>query len=229
MEKTYFFVTIITNNMQNLHKTLTKLIWSNLFIKTWMSHKLFNLSKLAIFLKVPLEIQLKKTVSVDSIHMQLSRIQRASQYQNTDNFSLKLSGVNIQSNLSICILFKNQKNNNWVLNFSLKIRENNWYFIITESRDKITIIFEDEYLEEIENYIEDEPIGLFTNISGISSKFQRDHKNESWFLFALTQQMYFQNISIVEVISSDTEIIFYVNATDAKRWFDTIFENVTNK
>lgn len=215
--------------MQNLHQALTKLIWSNLFIKTWMCHKLFNLSKLATFLKTPLEVQLKKSISEDAIHMQLSRIQRTSQFQNIDNFSLKLSGVNIQSNLSICILFKNQKNNNGVVNFSSKIRENNWYFIITESRDKITIIFEEEHLGEMKNYVEDEPINLFTNISGISSKFQRDHKNESWFLFALTQQMYFQNISIVEVISSDTEIIFYVNAIDAKRWFDTIFENVINK
>lgn len=90
-----------------------------------MCHKLFNLSKLATFLKTPLEVQLKKSISEDAIHMQLSRIQRTSQFQNIDNFSLKLSGVNIQSNLSICILFKNQKNNNGVVNFSSKIRENN--------------------------------------------------------------------------------------------------------
>lgn len=97
--------------MQNLHQALTKLISSNLFIKTGLSYKLFNLSKLAIFLKPHLEIQLKKTVSEEAIHMQLSRIQRTSKFENIDGFFLKLSGVNIQSNLSICILFKNQKNN----------------------------------------------------------------------------------------------------------------------
>jgi len=209
--------------MLNLHTAINSIIEKNAFLKTGIHYDVFNLSKLTIFLKPTIELQLWKSVSDDSIHMQLSRIRRKWTFKE-GNCNISLSWVNLQPNLCICIFYKDPSVYQDVKSFTSYVHENNWYFIYTESLDKITIIFEEKFFWIIETYISRKPLEIFKKISWISSRFEKNHRTESWFLYTLTQQLYFHNISIVEVISSDTEIIFYVFEDDAKRTFDAIYE-----
>ena len=210
--------------MRNLHTVIYNIIENNTFLKTWIHHDLFNLAKLAIFLKPTIELQLWKSLSDESIHMQLSRIRRKWSFSE-GNCSISLSWVHLQPHLCICILYKDNSVYLDVKNFTSYIHDRNWYFIYTESLDKITIIFEEKFLWIMETYVTKKPLDIFRNISWISSRFEKNHRTESWFLYTLTQQLYFHNISIIEVISSDTEIIFYVTEDDAKRTFEAIYDN----
>lgn len=209
--------------MLNLHTVITGIIENNTFLKTGIHYDVFNLAKLAIFLKPTIELQLEKTISDESIHMQLSRIRRNWLFKEW-NCNISLSWVHLQPRLCICIFYKNHLVYQDIKDFTSYVHENNGYFIYTESLDKITIIFEEKFLEVMKNYISWKPLEVFIKISWISSRFEKNHRTESWFLYTLTQQLYFQNISIIEVISSDTEIIFYVLENDAKQAFDAIYD-----
>jgi len=61
------------------------------------------------------------------------------------------------------------------------------------------------------------------NISGVSIKFNEKYSEIPGLLYYIIQQITLQNINIIEISSTFTELIIYVEKKDTRLAFDTIY------
>ena len=207
--------------MLRISDALGKIVSSNKFLQTGFTHRLFNLSQLARFLKPLLEAQLKKDIQESAVLMALSRLQAAWDKQLPEQKTrFPLSKITLQPNLFTVtyprsVMTKLQRYERLV---SIK----KGYINVSEGTHQITVLVEQAFLEDLSRYVESKPTFIKTKITGIGVQFDPKHAEEAGFLVQILQYIAFQGINVVEIFSTYSEFSIFVAQEDARLALDTL-------
>ncbi|MBI4975744.1 hypothetical protein HZC20_03630 [Candidatus Peregrinibacteria bacterium] len=191
-----------------------------------LSNKLFNLSQLARFIKPLIESRTKKHVQTSAVLMSLSRLQKQTSKISQNLAKFKMEDITINSNLIVLTFEKGKTIKKKINELYNKIEEKNAYICITEGTNEITIIIDEKLKKLLKNLNHKKQ---YTNISAIGLRFPEKYVDTPGFIYAIVQQLALQNINIIEVCSTYTEIIFYVSKENTRLVFDIIFDQFSGK
>ncbi|MBP9718093.1 hypothetical protein KBD59_02235 [Candidatus Gracilibacteria bacterium] len=191
------------------------LVSDNQFLRWGLSHRLFNLSQLAEYIKPLLEARTKKTLQTGAIVMNLSRMQKLVSKYALKKHTYHVGNINVYSNLRIMTFRKDPE-----------VRHNfgNSYLSITEGVHEVTVIVEAANREQFLKNVK--PKKEFSDVAAVSIQFSAQHSETPGFLHFLLQLLTLQNINILEVSSTFTEIVFYMHSKDVKLAFDTFYSSL---
>jgi len=212
--------------MLNISDSIKKIINENPTLLWGVSNKLFNLSQLSRFIKPLVESRTKKPVQPSAILMNLSRAQRQINKTAPNPGQFKIEDITINSNLIILTFEKSKLAKRKINQIYNAIEEKNNYFCITEGANEITIII-DAKLKDLLKGVQSKK--QYANISAVGLRFSEKYGEIPGLFYAVTQQLALQNINIVELCSTYTELIVYVAQNDTRLVFDTIFDQFSER
>lgn len=209
--------------MISINKALEKIINDSPFLEDWLYNEYINLTSLSSYIKPKIELLTKKEVTIWAIKMALSRFikekQRTIKYRvfNTNDFFIKKT-------IGIIYIEKNNETINIIKDInSLWILKDDDYLTIIQWWKNISIIYNENIKNTIENMVWQKYIELKINdLSLIWVYFDVSNINEIWLLYTLTKKINFNNINIIELISSYKEIHFIVKNEDLKKTINAL-------
>lgn len=213
--------------MLKIKDSIKELIENNSFFKFGIYYKLLNLTQVAKFIKPHVQAKTKKKVTNSAILMSLSRIQSETKRKIKDS-DFKIENITVHSDLCTMTLYNTKQIHEKINKIYSKISENDSFITITEGLNEITIIFENKFLNIIKSSISEKPKYIKEKISSICIKFNPKYIKIPGLLYLIFQQIALQNINIIELNSTETEIILYLETKDTKNAFDTIYNKFIN-
>lgn len=209
--------------MIRISDAIDEIVGQNALLQFGFSERLLNLSQVAKFIQPLIEARTKKTVRTTAILMQLSRMQRRFKKINAALNDFGIETITIYSNLCSLTFFKTEKLHlkiNQLLDF---IQERKGYITITEGVGEITLILDQVYFAKAEQLFTEKPRNVTREIASVGIKFHEKYATTPGLLYRILQQVTLQNINLVEISSTYTEFILYVNQSEVNLAFDTLF------
>lgn len=213
--------------MVKISKAIRETILSSQFFEWGISYDLINLSKLALYIQPILESRLKKEVSINAIKMNLSRLKSSMMKTAPKLKNFKLDNLTINSDLAILTYTKTKEIHEKINSLYGAVLKENGYISITEGVHQITIIINEKFLKKAQSLIGFESLCKCENVVAIGVEFIGDYTYTPGLFYSLMQKIALQNINILEISSTHTELIFYFDEKDLKMAFDTILNNYT--
>ncbi|OGJ50967.1 hypothetical protein A2335_03445 [Candidatus Peregrinibacteria bacterium RIFOXYB2_FULL_32_7] len=211
--------------MLKIPHAVRKIILKNSLLKFGIHHKLLNLAQVAKFIKPLVSAQTKKNVTENAIHMSLSRLQKnLSKLIPDKNNYFEIDNITINSNLCAISFLKTEETHKNINNLYNKIQKEKGYITITEGGSIITIILEEKYLKAVQQTIKQRVKYIYTSLASLGITFPEKYLKMPGLLYLIIQQIALQNINIVELASTTTEFIIYLDQKDVMLAFDTIFQ-----
>lgn len=210
--------------MNKISSALEEIIAANSSIQFGLHHRLLNLTHLAAFLKPLIEVRTKKDlISSSALTMALSRLQkeRVKALPPINNF--KIENITVHSQLVTITYARGQKFLEQLGTLYHSIQKNNGYISLSQGTNEITIITDKESARLIKKTTKLQPKNSTENLAALSIKYNEKYFTTPGLLYYLMQQISLQGINILEVSSTYTEVIIYVDQKDLKLLFDTIY------
>lgn len=210
--------------MANLSECILDLITRNPLLQTGMSHGLLNLTQTAHFLKPQIEARLRKKITTSSIVMNLSRLTKKTEFAER-NLHVKIQNMTVNTDLVILGFAKSAEVHQYINTFYSKLENTQEYITITEGVREVSLIFPRHFLTVAEEIFGRDPFLKRTEIAALSVSFNEEYITMPGLFYALYQQLYFQNISIIEQASTPTELILYLHQDEVQLAFETLYNN----
>lgn len=209
--------------MIKIPEAVESIVRSNPFFEFGISHRLINLSQLSKFIQPLIETRTKKLVKVSTVVMALSRLQKQMIRLLPDVQNFKIENIDVHSHLTSLSYFKNESTHEAISDFYKLLREENGFATLTEGITEITIIFDEKFLDQAKKTIKVQAKKEDADLTAVGIKFDSDTAQAQGLLYSILQQIALQAINIVEVASTHTEFMIYVESKDAKITFDTLY------
>ncbi len=203
--------------MINVAATITTIIEEDDHVLQDLRAGILNLSSYARIIQPEVEKRTLKEVKLKSIVVALSRMAKTSQ-QNTDQFNLRLQNLSVHSHL-IDIAFEKTKENLKRISELINSYPTNGdaFLAITQGLTEITIIAENSFIDSAKNVFDGvQPVSELTELAGITVKLDISYLNVPRVFYELTYSLQTKKISIVEIVSTATEITFIINKADVQ-------------
>jgi len=169
------------------------------------------------------EVRSKKDVSKTAILMALSRMQKRMEVITPKYNKFKVDNISIASDLCI-VTYKNNPYVHQMINRLYRhIQKQKGYITITRGMKEVTAIFDKEFLPSVKRIIKEEPTVTSEEIASIGITFDEKYVQQPGLLYSILQQITIQNINVVEIASTYTEFILYIDKKHVKLAFDTLF------
>lgn len=209
--------------MITLTSALSDMISADSFLQHGLQYGLFNLTQLSHHLHKHLEARTKKSLSTSAVLMALSRYQRRLKKFAPAPEQFAIQDLSLRTHVATISISKTAKNIERVHAFHTHIQTKNGYITITESTNEITMIFDVAHLPRAKKLLGDNINSLNSTVAGLALRFSPKYASAPGFLCTVLQQMMLQGINIVEVASTYTEFVLYVDECNAKLAFDTLY------
>lgn len=98
----------------------------------------------------------------------------------------------------------------------------NDFFTLTEGVHEVTVICSQEKRDEVLRTVPLAPKKMYENLLGISVRFQEKYLDIPNTLYALLGRLALQQINVLEIVSTYTELTFVVDSRDSQRALDTL-------
>lgn len=214
--------------MLKISDHLKQLIQGSPLLNFGFNQRLFNLSKLARYLQTPLEARLQKNVQTSAITMNLSRLQKNVSSRVPDQTLFEVNNISVRNNLATLTYPLTPKIEEIVRKAEAELVKNK-YFTITQSTSEITICCDKDLLPALKQKLKHtKPKHENKALSALRVQFPETAAHTSGMIFFLVQTLTLQGINIVEIASTYTEIIFFVETSDIKFAFATIHDSFIN-
>ncbi len=210
--------------MLSIPESVKETIEKDGFLQFGIANGVLNLSKTARFMRPLIETRTKKSVSIASITMALSRLKVVKRRTNTALKNVKLNSVNITKNLAEITFERTAETVRAIEKVEKEIRTEGGYIVITFGATEITLIAETAFIPSIRKQITANPKALIPDLVAVGAQFDEKYVSRVGMVYSLIQQLTFQNISVVEFSSTYTEIVFYIHKKDMKLAFDTLYD-----
>jgi aspartokinase len=194
------------------------------FLHFGLANGVLNLTRTAKFIRPFIEARTKKEVGVSAITMALSRLKLPKRKMNAHLKNVKVNSVNVKKGLAEITYEKTSMTIQALKTAEESVRKTNGYIALTFSDSEITVISETRYLDAIKQIAEERPKSEIHDLVAVGVQFDEKYIKHAGMIYALIQQIAFQNINIVELSSTYTELVFYVHTEDMKLAFDTLYE-----
>jgi hypothetical protein len=186
-------------------------------------HQLLNLSQVARFIHPLVEARTQKNVRVSAILMNLSRMhQQLTQHKSRPQDKFYIDKINIHTDLCSFTLVKTGPSHRELNRMYSDVQKRHGFMTITEGISEITAIVESDNFDLASKWLT-EPIRLVNqNIASVGVKFHEKFIEVPGLLYMILQMVTMQQINIVELASTATEFIIYINQQDIYLAFDAI-------
>jgi aspartokinase len=209
-------------SMLRISDTIKLILNQNPYLQFGFNNNLFNLTQLAKFIKPLVEAKAKKTATASALLMNLSRIHRQQCRKIPPIENFYIDNITVHGNLCTRTYYKNEQIHLQIQKLYNQIQHNKGYITLAEGVSEITVITHQDYLQELDQMIKETPKSDFRDLSAVIVKFHPKFIDRPGMLFFLMQQITMQSINVIEISSTYTELIFYIQSRDTKLAFETI-------
>lgn len=213
--------------MVSLSQELYELLSHNPFLLYGLSRGIMNLTQLAKLLQPHLSVRTQKNVEVTTITMQLSRLSKKFQQFTVAPPQFNLKSVSIQTHLAILSFHRTEHSLRSCALLQQKLLPKGEYFSVSQGLREVTMIIADAYTEETKKLFQETPIFQQQAITALTVTFPEEYTTYNGLIFVLSEQLQLQNINIVEMNSTFTELTFYIEEKHAKRALECVMETFT--
>ena len=214
--------------MIRVSDALHDIIQKNQTLQFGLAEELFNLSQLAKYLVPAIKARTKKELQPSAVVMALSRYQKREKKRRAQpRFEIKKLSTN--SGLVVSSFLKTRSIHRAVNDFYSKVQESGGSLTITEGTSEVTVIYDEEFLSLRKRTIRDTPVEERTGVGSLSVRFDRAYLETPGFIYLVLQQLYFQNLNVVELSSTATEMVLFLAEEDVRLAFDTLFSKFRSR
>ncbi len=210
--------------MKSIPDAVRQTVETDGFLHFGLSNGILNLTKTAKFLRPLIESRTKKGVSLSALTMALSRLRLRKRKVNAYLKDVRLSALNVHKNLAEITYEKTTANIQALEKAEKEIRQKGAYLVITFGTGEITALVDMEYLSHVKKFIPATVKAEIHDLVAVSAQFDEKYIPHVGMVYALVQQLTFQNINIIEFSSTYTELVFYLRKKDLKLVFDTLYD-----
>ncbi len=207
-----------------LGDALKIMIDQNEFLRFGLHNRLLNLTQVARYLHPHIETRVGKDIATSAVVMALSRLQKESE-ERFPNASLPIVVKNISTHADLCVVsFLRTASVHAGLNrLHNQVQQERGYITFSEGVNEVSVILSAAHLPLVERLIDDSPAYTRKNVASIGIKFDVDQIESPGLFYSVFQELYFQKINVIEVASAGTELILYIDDSDVKLAFDTLY------
>lgn len=204
--------------------TVATLIKGNPLLQLGLQNDLLNLTKVAHFLRPLVEARSKKTVQPAAILMALSRLRRSQQKRRAAVDPAKtIRAVTAQPDLAIVSFDLGRNVHTEVAKLYREVRRKRGYITVTEGQREVTIILEEAMLPLVRQTVPVPPSQLRRGLGCLGVTLDERRVGSPGLFHFVFQQLYFQGINIVELASTTTELMIYIDQSDMQTAFATLY------
>ena len=200
---------------------LKKMVKNDQQLEFFLSNKLLNLTQFGKFVKPLIDTQMQKNVQLSAIVMALSRLQQK-KYLKKARPRFSIRQLKLYTDLCTMSFDKNPRIHQEIQKLYNEAMNANVYFMISESSSEITLISKTEF---IETKSIPRPKFKHMELSAISIQFDSKYLSSPGVITSILQKLTLQNINFVEITSTNTEISIFVDRTDVRLAFDTLYDS----
>ena len=200
---------------------LDKPMFAEMLLKNYL-----NLSSFAIDIIPQIQLLTYKTPTKSSVVMALSRVSK--EIHNTQNIDFKVNDVSVKYPLSeinfpIPIQFCTEKINSIYKNIA---NQENHYLNVVSGNSKTTIFVNTNLKSLIFQSFKDSSSNLeLDGLASVSLKFSSEYFEQIGITYKVLQALAWNNINLVEVVSTYTEITLIIKQQDTQRLIDILNKN----
>lgn len=209
--------------MKSIADSLHVLVSENNFLQYGLQKKLFNLTALSRLLQPLIEVRTQKNVSLSALIMAVSRYQKrlARITRNPDVFIVHR--IAVHTDLSTFSFEKTAEVLRAIHQLHTQVLKRCGYITICEGTSEVTVILGNTFESLVRKLLGKKEKFHNNHISALAMHFPAQYAAVPGFLSVVLQQTTLQGINVIEVASTFTEFVLYVDAADTKLAFDTLY------
>ncbi len=216
--------------MVTISRTVEKIIEENPFLQEALSRGIINYAALADDFKPRIDRELKQSVKESAIMMALRRLNEKLEktFARKAKFN-KDADIFVQSDLFEITVKKSGKTFQLVKEIYELINPEKDFLTLTQGVHQVTIIANKRNQKFIYKTFERERIiKEIGNLAAISTGLPSTAIDEAGYLYLITRAFAWENISIVEIVSTFTELALILKEKDVPKAF-TVMKEVIEK
>ena len=203
-----------------------KIIEKKPFLEDALAKGIINYVALAENLKPEIEKELKKKIKTSAIMMALRRLSEKLEknFIKQAQVRFKETDITIKSDLFEITLLKSPSNiKNIKRIYDLIDSSRGDFLTITQGMYEITIISHKKYKNKMEKILEEEKvIKNIDNLSSLTIKIPISAVEQIGLFYVITKSLNWENINIIEIVSTLTEMTFILKEDKTSQAFNTI-------
>lgn len=202
-----------------------KIIEQKPFLQEALSRGIVNNAALAEELKPQIEKELKKEVKFSAVNMAIRRLSEKLEktFIKKAKFD-KESDITVKSDLIEVTIYKTEDIQTSVKKlYDLVNFKRGDFLTITSGIHEVMIITNKKYEKEILELLPKKSIKkIIKNLSSITINIPIEAITTVGLFYVVTRALNWENINIVDIVSTLTEMTFIINESDTARAFDTL-------
>lgn len=211
--------------MISISTALQDIIKGNPFLEFGFHHGLFNLTQLAKYLQPLIEARAKKETQVTAITMNLSRLQGKIRTNTPKPEKFAIDAVNINSGLSALTYQKAPELHGQLNQLYSQVHSEGGFCSLSQGMHEITLVVESRYRPWLAANCSQKPIADYAHVAAVTVRFSKAYVDVPGMLYMLLQRVTLQNINLIEIASTYTEIMMFIDEADTRTIFDTLFHS----
>ena len=185
----------------------------------FLADGLLNASALARTIKTDIEQEIGDTVTHESLVLSINRQAKLIKNEATD-FDTYIGDISIQSGLSAIVIPNSDLNPEVFAKAITILHKTKEFTLYSKTLLHTTLVSKQAVISELALHLPH--THLHQTVVALTLRLQGDHTKISGVCSYILQKVALQNISLVEVISSDSELSLIVHKADAKRAVDCL-------
>ncbi|WP_147300916.1 hypothetical protein [Aestuariispira insulae] len=211
--------------MISISTVLQDIIKGNPFLEFGFHHGLFNLTQLARYLQPLVESRARKEAQVTAITMNLSRLQSRIKSDTPKPERFVIDAVNINSGLC-AVTYRKAPDLHGILNrLYSRVHEESGFCSLSQGMHEITMVVENRHRGWLDDNCRQKPIAAYDHVAAVTVQFAKSYVDVPGMLYMLLQRVTLQNINLIEIASTYTEIMMFIDEADTRTIFDTLFQS----
>jgi hypothetical protein len=217
--------------MIKVSRIVDEIVRESDFVEIALANNFLNLTEFARYIKKDIQKRTMKTVNTGTIVVALSRLKKQQAKSSLNKPKFRISELSIKSPLCEIVYEKNQKNLFAVKNIHNEIQMGtNVFLTVTQSSSEIMITTNNQLKNTIVGFFQkSKPKVLIEDLVGISIRLEGEIPDQPGILYSFLKVLAWENISIVDLVSTYTEFIVIVRRSHAKEAFAVINDLYTSK
>lgn len=204
--------------MVTISRIVDRIIEESPFIQEALARGIINYIALAEDIQSKVEKEMKQKVKTSAIAMALRRKQEAITQPIPIRFGPN-TDITIKSNLTHILLKKNLE----TIEIAKTI-EKQEYVAITHGLHEISILFSGS-----KDFPKQHVQKKTTNLSGITITIPEDFFDTPGFFYIISRALYLENINILDLMSTYTELTLIVHEEDVAKSFESLRKIIHNR
>lgn len=202
-----------------------KIIEKKPFLEEALSEGLINNAALAEKIIPELEKELKKKIKFSAVNLAIRRM--AENLNKKAIIHLKFdknSDITIKSNIIEIVLYKQDKIQEYIKKiYSLMNFARGDFLTITQGINEIMVITNEKYEKTIIEMLPEKIIKKkIKNLSTLTVNIPESAVEGIGLFYAISKALNWENINVIDIVSTYTEITLIVNENDASKAFDVL-------